>query len=164
MSQVCMAFVIRAYDPSRDAAPLRQLVVELHDFERRLEPSLPESETMADPYVSTLFERCARWSGQVLVAEQSGAVVGFVVVLARVPPEAPDEIQHDHAYVSDLVVLPRHRRRGLGALLLQHAEAVARKAGATHIRVDVLARNSGAHELYARLGFRDFSVQMVKRL
>jgi ribosomal protein S18 acetylase RimI-like enzyme len=159
-----MPFVIRAYDPSRDAAPLRQLVIERHEFERELEPSLPESEKIADAYVSTLLERCSRWCGRILMAEDLGAVVGFVAVLARVPPEEPDEVQHEHAYVTDLVVRRRYRRRGLGALLLQHADAVAREAGATHLRVDVLARNTGAHELYERLNFRDFAVKMVKPL
>jgi len=159
-----MPFVIRAYEPSRDAAQLRQLVIELHEFERKLEPALPESEKMADPYVSTLLERCARWCGQILIAEDLGAVAGFVAVLTRVPPEEPDEVQQEHAYVTDLIVFRRYRRRGLGALLLQHAEAVARKAGATHLRVDVLAKNSGAHELYERLKFRDFAVKMVKQL
>src|SRR5262245_52256300 len=104
-----MPFVIRAYDPSRDAAQLRQLVIELHEFERELEPSLPESEKMADLYVSTLLERCARWCGQILMAEDCGAIAGFVAVLARVPPEEPDDVQHEHAYVTDLVVLPRYR-------------------------------------------------------
>jgi hypothetical protein len=41
---------------------------------------------------------------------------------------------------------------------------VARKAGATHLRVDVLAENTSAHELYERLKFRDFAVKMVKQL
>jgi len=66
--------------------------------------------------------------------------------------------------VSDLVVLPRYRRRGLGALLLRHAEALARRAGARLLRIDVLARNSGAHRLYKRLEFQDYAVRMLKEL
>jgi len=53
---------------------------------------------------------------------------------------------------------------GIGRALLEQAEAIARASGATTLRVDVLARNSIAHDLYRQSGFRDFHVRMVKGL
>jgi ribosomal protein S18 acetylase RimI-like enzyme len=139
-------------------------MVELQDFERSLEPALPEGEHMADAYLEFLFERCTRWGGKVFVAEIDEAIVGFVGVLTRVPPDAPDEHQSEYAYISDLVVLPSHRQRGIATALLQHAEAFARANSAKILRIGVLASNQVALALYHKKGFIDYQVQLVKVL
>jgi ribosomal protein S18 acetylase RimI-like enzyme len=154
---------IREYEP-RHRDHLRTCVVELQDYEHDLEPALPRGEQMADAYVEFLFERCARWRGKLFVAEIGEAIVGFVGVLTTVPPDSPDESQSEYAYISDLVVLPAHRRRGVGSALLQRAEAFARANGATTLRIGVLAANAAARELYRRRGFSDYHVQLVKTL
>jgi len=159
-----MPIVIREYDSTRDGHRIRQCVVALQESERRLEPSLPEGETMADAYLAYLSERCSRSAGRIVVAEDDNTMAGFVAVLTRVSHEEPDESRQDYAYVSDLVVLPPYRARGIGRALLEQAEAIARASGVTTLRVDVLARNSIAHDLYRRSGFRDFLVRMVKSL
>jgi ribosomal protein S18 acetylase RimI-like enzyme len=154
--------MIREYEPSRHRGQLRVCVVELQDFERGLEPTLPKGEAMADRYLAHVLDRCAGAAGRIFVAEEDGAVVGFVGVLARVVPE-PDEAQA-YAYVSDLVVLPAYRRRGIGRALLERAEAYARGEGARVLRVGVLAKNEAAAGLYRSLGFGDYTIQLNKPL
>jgi ribosomal protein S18 acetylase RimI-like enzyme len=154
--------MIREYEPSRHRGQLRTCVVELQDFERGLEPTLPKGEAMADRYLAHMLDRCAGAAGRMFVAEEDGAVVGFVGVLARVVPE-PDETQA-YAYVSDLVVLPAYRRRGIGRALLERAEAYARGEGARVLRVGVLAKNEAAARLYRSLGFGDYTIQLNKPL
>jgi ribosomal protein S18 acetylase RimI-like enzyme len=154
--------MIREYDALRDRKALRTCVVELQDFERGLEPTLPKGEEMADRYRAHMPRRCNEALGRVFVAEEDGTVVGFVGVLARVVPE-PDESQA-YAYVSDLVMLPAYRRRGLGRALLEHAVAFARGKGANALRVGVLARNEAAARLYRSLGFGDYTIQLNKPL
>jgi len=154
--------MIREYEPSRHRGQLRACVVELQDFERGLEPTLPKGEAMADRYLAHVLDRCAGGAGRIFVSEEDGAVVGFVGVLARVVPE-PDEAQA-YAYVSDLVVLPAYRRRGIGRALLERAEAYARGEGARVLRVGVLAKNEAAARLYRSLGFGDYTIQLNKPL
>ena len=86
-----MQIRIRPYDPASDRAAVRGCVVALQDFERALEPSLRPSEAMADAYLDHILERAAAWSGLLLVAELEDALIGFVAVLGRVPPDAPDD-------------------------------------------------------------------------
>lgn len=57
-------------------------------------------------------------------------------------------------YVGDLEVFEPFRRRGFATALLQHAERLAGEAGAASVRLTVWAGNEGAHDLYARFGFR----------
>ena len=154
--------MIRDYEASRHRGQLRACVVELQDFERGLEPTLPKGDAMADRYLAHVLDRCAGGAGRIFVSEEDGAVVGFVGVLARVVPE-PDEAQA-YAYVSDLVVLPAYRRRGIGRALLERAEAYARGEGARVLRVGVLAKNEAAARLYRSLGFGDYTIQLNKPL
>ena len=146
-----------------DLAAVRRCVVELQEFERTLDARLRPGESMADGHWSTIVTRCAEANGQVLVAEQGSAVVGFVAVLAAQPFTELDEPPGTYALVTDLVVLPSHRGRGIGARLLQEAEAFVRAAGATELRIGVLADNIAARQLYLRAGFAPHVEVFVKR-
>ena len=54
-----------------------------------------------------------------------------------------------------LYVRPRHRRRGIGQMLVQRALADARAIGYERIVLDTLATMHEAQGLYAGLGFAD---------
>ena len=156
--------MIRDCDPGRDRNGLRSCIVEMQDFERSVEPMLPAGVDMADSYVELLLNRCSGTSGRVFIAEADQTVVGFVGVIASVAPNEPDEEATPYTYISDLVVLPAYRRRGIGSALLRQAEAYARERGMTLLRINVLAKNQLAGRLYRTLGFSDYRIQLVKRL
>lgn len=155
---------IRPYDPPRDRAAVRACVVALQDFERVLEPSLRPSEAMADAYLDHILAQIAAHSGRIVVAELEDALIGFVAVLGRVPPDAPDDEPEPRGYVSDLVVLPAHRGHGLGRRLLEEAERWVRSLGSKRLDIGVLSKNTGAARLYRDFGFEDFRIQMTKWL
>ncbi len=59
------------------------------------------------------------------------------------------------AYVKDLAVAGRWRRRGVGTALLLHAFRCFRERGASHVDLKMEADNpSGAMRLYERVGMR----------
>lgn len=154
---------IRDFDPGRDRAGLRDCIVELQDFERVLEPGLPAGTDIADAYFELTIKHCSPPAGHLLVAESGRAIVGFVSI-EIVTKLHPDEEQAPYAYVSDLVVLPQHRGRGVGTALLERAEVCARNAGVSVLRIAVFVKNQEAARLYRRFGFADYRTQMVKRL
>ncbi|MBY0401274.1 GNAT family N-acetyltransferase [Myxococcota bacterium] len=156
--------MIRPYDPNCDLEAVKFCIVELQEFERVLEPALPPGPAMAGAYLAVLVERCARHAGALFVAESEGKVVGFAAVIGRVEPEAPDQEQSSHTYVSDLVVLPDHRGRGIGRRLLERAETLARQVGTNRLEIGVLSKNEGAARLYRDFGFEDFRIFMTKRI
>jgi len=57
-------------------------------------------------------------------------------------------------YLSNVAVYPEFQGRGIGALLIGHAQRQAAGEGAQAIVLDVEADNNGAVRLYGRLGFR----------
>lgn len=88
--------------------------------------------------------------GDVLVADDDGAVVGFVIV-GPAPPAAP---AHDHVrYIGGLAVHPGHAGRGVGRALVDAAVARARDTGGRKVTLRVLGPNTRARELYRRCGF-----------
>jgi ribosomal protein S18 acetylase RimI-like enzyme len=155
-------FLIRRYRED-DAPAVRSYVVELQESERRVDARLRPGESMASEYLSHMLGRCAECVGTILVAEVNGVVTGFVTVLARVPFESLDDPPGTYAFVSDLVVGERFRRRGLGAQLLREAEQYAVAAGAHELRVGVLHENEAAARLYRRAGFAPYLQTLSKR-
>lgn len=155
---------IRPYDAATDAAAVRSCFVELQDHEHDLDPQSPTGEAIADEYLAWMFDRCARHEGRVLVAWAGSEVVGFLTVLLTVPRSDPDDSVPVHALVSELTVRARYRSRGMGARLLDAAEALARAAGRAEIRLTVVAQNHGARRFYARAGYAEQMVAMGKSL
>ncbi|MCU1282184.1 MAG: GCN5-related N-acetyltransferase [bacterium] len=92
----------------------------------------------------------ARGERIVLVAEDvdSNAIVGTVQLLLATPDNQPHR-----ADVAKMLVHRRARRRGLGAALMQAAEAAARQAGKTLLVLDAVTDGDAAR-LYARLGWQ----------
>jgi len=55
--------------------------------------------------------------------------------------------------IHDFVVLDSHRGRGLGQLLLQHIEDIAKQSDCCKITLEVLEGNTSAQKAYAKFGF-----------
>ncbi len=88
--------------------------------------------------------------GDVLVADDDGAVAGYVIVGAA-PPAVP---AHDHVRcIGGLAVHPGHTGRGVGRALVDAAVARARDSGGRKVTLRVLGPNARARELYRRCGF-----------
>ena len=96
-----------------------------------------------------------------LVAEtDAGEQAGFIMV-GRSVSVFTDQQQ---AFVYDIAVAPQFRRRGMGRMLMERAEADAREKGMEFITLMVDCRNEAARSLYAQLGFQDGKVFMRKLL
>lgn len=85
----------------------------------------------------------------VLVAEQDGAVVGYV----RLDQPGPLP-SHAHVFViNGLAVAPERQGAGVGGGLVVAALEEARRRGAGKVSLRVLAPNTRARRLYERCGF-----------
>jgi len=82
-----------------------------------------------------------------LVAEDAEGLCGTVQLIFDLPENQPHR-----ADLVKMLVHRRARRRGLGAALLQAAEATARECGKTLLVLDAVTGGDGAR-LYERLGW-----------
>ena len=68
------------------------------------------------------------------------------------------------AEIRALVVAIAHQRRGIGGLMLQHAEAEALRLGAVSIRSEIATKNEAARAMHGKQGFTVATYQYEKIL
>lgn len=69
-----------------------------------------------------------------------------------------------HAYLLLLYVAPAHRRRGIATALLEVAHGWASQRGDRQIALQVFSTNQPALALYEKLGYRPYSLLMMRSL
>lgn len=104
--------------------------------------------------------RLAHPASTFLVAEAGGLMQGFVQITrgathALLPPGGAVELDR-------LYVLARFGGRGIGTLLLRHAEVLAAIQGATTLWLTAWVGNHHALAFYARRGFTDAGATMYR--
>lgn len=68
------------------------------------------------------------------------------------------------AHIFLLYVAPKHRKQGIGSVLVQQAEQWAKQRGDRRISLQVFSNNTPALNLYQKLGYQTFSLSMQKSL
>jgi GNAT superfamily N-acetyltransferase len=87
---------------------------------------------------------------KLFVAEVQGEVVGTIELLI-VP-----NLSHNgtpFAFLENLIVTEKHRKRGLGRMLLEHVVQLAKESGCHMVELCSDARRKEAHKLYGSMGF-----------
>lgn len=107
-----------------------------------LERSLKDSRTIAEVWL------------------EGDTPVGFLwIVFTDV-----EEIQSTFAEVRALVVALAHQRRGIGGLMLQHAETEAARRGARSLRSEIATENEAARAMHGKQGYTIATYQYEKLL
>lgn len=93
----------------------------------------------------------ARPDTEALVAVDGGRVIGFCDMEYRTRLNFTDP----QAWIPDLVVRQQERSRGVGAMLLARAEALARARGCWSMTLESADWRTRAQAFYRRLGWSD---------
>ena len=89
-----------------------------------------------------------------LIAWDGGEPIGLVNCIEGFSTFACQTLVNVH----DVAVLPGHRGRGVGRLLLAAAEQEAKARGACKLTLEVLSGNAPARHLYETVGFADYQL------
>ena len=155
--------IIRGYE-ERDEPAALALLRQLQAFELPLNPHLKPVQEVGPDYIANVQADCAKWAGEILLAESDGLAVGLATIFTRVVNSDPIEIAFTYAYIGDLVVTEGLRGRGIGRALLAACEARSRAAGTRWLRIGALAGNHAARRAYTGFGFAEQHVSLEKRL
>ncbi|MFL9601274.1 GNAT family N-acetyltransferase [Aeromonas dhakensis] len=96
------------------------------------------------------------------VAEQDGAVAGFLTARIDINETIPFLSKEPICRIGTLVVHEGQRSRGIGKALIAHCDEWGKAQGASQLRLEVMAFNERAKALYERLGFKMLSQTMAR--
>jgi GNAT superfamily N-acetyltransferase len=96
----------------------------------------------------------------VAVAKNAECPLGLLVI----KPDFDYFTDHPRAYVEMLVVAEEAEGRGVGRVLMEHAEQWGRAHGCHEVVLDVFANNRSAIAFYERIGFAPDHLRMSKSL
>ncbi|WP_017932778.1 LLM class flavin-dependent oxidoreductase [Nocardioides sp. Iso805N] len=136
---------------------VRRIRREEYDAVAQLTLAAYENDYQLDPDYRERLLDVAGWDRdhQVWVAEDvtSGELLGAVTTPGENGPVGR-VARHNDLDFRLLAVAPGARRRGVGRLLVEHVIELARARGRARVVMNSGPQMTGAHALYARLGFR----------
>jgi ribosomal protein S18 acetylase RimI-like enzyme len=151
---------IRPYSDA-DLEQVKKLIVELQTYEQQFDAGRAEAtDEFAAWYLSHIFDNVRTQQGVALVAEHENTLCGFAAGYAEEELERREEF----FYISELVVTADLRGHGIGSSLIRAIEEFARSKGFKSIRIGVLAASVQVYDLYKRLGFQDYAIELIKVL
>lgn len=96
----------------------------------------------------------------IFIAEEETIPLGFIHLQS-----GSDYYNHEpHGHISDVIVAPEGKGRGIGKLLIAKAEQWSRANGYRWLTLSVFAQNLHARGLYQELGFGEDIMKYVKEL
>ncbi len=148
----------------RDLAALGRLGAMLMRTHSAFDPQrfLEPREGSERGYASFLGSVVESEDGCVLVAEQDGAITGYIYVALE--PLSWKELRGPAGFVHDLLVVEHARRAGVATRLLQAGIGWLREHGAPRVVLWTAAPNDAARSLFRGLGFRETMLEMTMEL
>ncbi len=120
------------------------------DTRFRPKPS-PEAEMVWTRYLRQDILPSDRWCA--FVAEEEGQLIGQI--LGELRKTVPVFESDRYGYVTDIVVDPRARRRGIGRALFGALRTWFAEHGASHLELRVLDNNRISQAFWRAMGFTD---------
>jgi len=152
-SPVSARVAVREAKPG-DVALIHSLIVELAEYERAPEQVTGTPELLAQ----ALFG--PHPSAEALIAERDGDPAGFALFHGTFSTwECRPGL-----WLEDLYVPPRHRRGGVGRVLLSHLARLAVARGCARLEWNALDWNDPALSFYEQIGARRLSEWELHRL
>ena len=140
---------------------LQDYLVSIDDLKR--ERRMPE---YGESYTERTLQNVAKNNGIIYVAESEGRIVGLVVGIMpeQTKEELLERVPFKKGNVLELIVENRYRRKGVGIMLMESIEGYFKQNGCSVSGVDVFFPNKNAYRLYSKLGYRERTIWMTKKL
>jgi GNAT superfamily N-acetyltransferase len=158
-----LSLIIRRAEP-RDVPALGRLgamLMRAHfafDAQRFLAPG----DNPDEGYARFLHSQLPDENVSVFVAERGGEIIGYVY--AGLEPQSWRELRDFAGFIHDIVVEEGARRTGAATALIDAAIAWIRSRGAPRVILWTADQNTGAQQLFDRLGFRRTMIEMTREL
>lgn len=154
--------IIREYT-HQDVNDIKECLVMLQDYEKLLDPHRLQGIEIAHEYLEHLLHLCENDKGKIFVVEIKGEVIGMVSVLIVEDKKHLRKTKR-FAQISDMIIMPKYRGKGISKELLEKAEVYAKTKKVEYVEVRVLHKNPEESKNYLRNGFHEFEVVLRKHV
>ena len=131
---------------------------------REMSKLIPDFIKEGNQSVEFLEKTISSDDSDILVYENDGTVVGFILFQAKERPEFDFMRPGKYCYIMDIIVTEAHRNKGFGTSLMNSAKDWAKEQNCSFINLDVLVNNPGAIKVYEKLGFIPKAQEMYCKL
>lgn len=149
---------------STDKLLLSTLCMDVQSLHAEHHPDLfkmPDGENFAVSFFDQMLSDSMIF---IYIAEEAGGAIGYILCKIIERPENPFTFSSHYLLVDQVSVRPASRGRGVGAALIEQAEALARELGMDKIQLDSWDFNKGAHLFFERMGYEKFNFRFWKKL
>ena len=147
-----------------DALCLSSLCMDVQSLHTQHHPDIfkvPQSEDFA---VSFFEEMLVDPTVRIFIAEEDGESAGYILCQLIERPENPFTFARRFLHIDQISVRPAVRGRGVGMVLMQQAEVLAKELKMQRLQLDSWDFNLNAHAFFERLGFQKFRFHFWRQL
>ncbi len=158
-------FTLRTADLARDRAAMLSFIDGLQEYEFAFEKNRRLDGTVAAEHLDKLLKDMEEKPGAIFMADDAaGTAIGWAVVQEILAPVFVIAQDRRQAYIAELYLVESARGTGTGRVLIAACEDWAKAKGIGIIGIGVLPGNTRAHAVYRRAGYKDYAVELLKRL
>ena len=103
-----------------------------------------EKACFSEPWSAEALKSSEQNGTHFFVAEADGTFAGYIGI----------DTVLDEGYITNIAVLPKFRKLGVGVALLSYTESFAKENGLSFITLEVRCSNLAAQSLYKKFGFQ----------
>lgn len=149
----------------RDKGVIKQFIESLQEYERAIIPELKAGSEIAHDYTLGLIDSVARKDGVLMLALFDEEPIGFACAWKETDDDfLLQDNEREHAYISDLFIDEKYRRKGFAGLLIAAIEAEMRQRNCKRIRICCKTTNHAALNCYLSSGFSAYETILSKPL
>ncbi len=131
---------------------------------REMSNLIPDFIKEGDQSIEFLEKTISNDDSDIIVYENGGSVVGFILLQAKQRPDFQFIVSGKHCFIMDLIVTENYRGKGFGSALMNSAKDWAKEHDCNIVTLDVLSNNLQAIALYEKLGFIPKAQEMYCKL
>lgn len=144
----------------KDIDEIEQLYLVLFSDMAKLQPEYFKKAKQDTEFLKMIIESD---DSDILIAKDT-KVIGLALVQKQKTPSYNCIVEHQYAYLMDLVVDPSYRGQGIGKQLLEKVKNWSLKRNLEYVELMVLSENKKAIDLYEKLNFKEKMKTMKVKL
>jgi len=149
--------------PTDDYRLIAELNEEVQELHARLFPQVfkPYDEASAEHALKKMINSLNCYA---FVAFQDGTPIGYMVLLIKEQPENAFMFARESLYIDQIGVLSAYQKTGVGSLLMEQAERLAKELDLTRVELDHWTANTVAAAYFRNRGYTLYREQLSKQI